>query len=378
MTTAPASFPLASVKIDKAFHRIPQLDALRGFLLVWMTLTHLPTRVSPYSNQVLGYVSAAEGFILLAAILVARIQRDVAEKYGIPAARKKIWQRVLRIYTYHLALLAFAFTFCAAAATHWHRVPLQNLLDFYLQAPKQALLAAPALLYNPPLLDILPMYVHFMLLTPLLMRSAERWGWRPVLLVSGSIWLLAQFHLREGIYALAAHLGFSIPLREMGAFDPFGWQFLWTAGLYLGSARAASFSNARLPRWLLLLSATLAAVLFLCRHANFELVTGPLIFDALVNKWRLGVFRLIDAAALGVLLVRFGSPAAETQIGRRLAVLGRASLEVFSTHLVFCLIFLGLASGSDPIFAPRQDPIIIIVTITGLFLVAKFTARPAN
>src|SRR5213082_2065217 len=55
--------------------RIPQLDALRGFLLVWMTLTHLPTRVSAYSNQVVGYVSAAEGFILLAAVLTGQIQR---------------------------------------------------------------------------------------------------------------------------------------------------------------------------------------------------------------------------------------------------------------------------------------------------------------
>jgi hypothetical protein len=65
-----------SVKPRKDFQRLPQLDTLRGFLLVWMTLTHLPTHISPYSNQMVGYVSAAEGFILLAAILVGRIYQS--------------------------------------------------------------------------------------------------------------------------------------------------------------------------------------------------------------------------------------------------------------------------------------------------------------
>jgi hypothetical protein len=44
---------------------------------------------SPYSNQVVGYLSAAEGFILLAAILVGRIYET--------AAREKLWRRVIRI-----------------------------------------------------------------------------------------------------------------------------------------------------------------------------------------------------------------------------------------------------------------------------------------
>jgi hypothetical protein len=358
------TFALTSVKLRKTFQRVPQLDTLRGFLLVWMTLTHLPTRISPYSNQVVGYVSAAEGFILLAAILMGRIYEN--------APREKLWRRVIRIYGYHLALLAFAFSVCAAAAVYFHRIPLQNLLDFYLQHPRQALIAAPALIYNPPLLDILPMYIVFMLVTPLLLRIAEKRGWAAVLLGSGSLWLLAQFHLREWIYAGAAHFGFPIPLREMGAFDWSGWQFLWSIGLCLGSAKAAGlFSKVRVPRSVVLLSAAIAAILFLCRHTNFELLTGPAIFDALVNKWRLGIFRLIDAAAIGVLLVRFGSPLAATRVGTRLAVLGRASLEVFSAHLVFCIIFLGLATGPDATFTVWQDAIVLVVTLTGLFLVAS-------
>ena len=328
-----------------------------------MTLTHLPTRISPYSNQVVGYVSAAEGFILLAAILVGRIYQQ--------APPEKLVRRVWRIYRYHLALLGFAFSVCAAAAIYLHRIPLQNLLDFYLAHPFQALIAAPALLYNPPLLDILPMYIVFMLATPVLLRAGERWGWRWVLPASGAIWLLAQFHLREWLYAAAAHFGFPIPLRETGAFDLFGWQFLWTAGVFLGSAQAAAiFSKVRVPRWALWASAAIVAVMFLLRHTDFAALAGPAVFDALVNKWRLGVFRLIDAAALGLLLIKFGAPLARSRLGLRLAVLGRSSLEVFSAHVLFCLICLGLATGTEPHFGPWQDAIVIAVTITGLFLVA--------
>jgi hypothetical protein len=372
----PASFSLAPVNLRKSAQRLPQLDTLRGFLLVWMTLTHLPTHVSAYSNQMVGYVSAAEGFILLAAILVARIQQGAREKFGVPAAQGKLWRRVLRIYSYHLALLAFAFSVGAAAAAYFHRVPLQNLLDFFLQHPAHALIAAPVLLYNPPLLDILPMYIVFMLFTPIILRISERWGWRPVLIGSSAIWLLAQFGLRGWIYTVAAHLGFSIPLNEMGAFDWFGWQFLWIAGLCLGSAGWSSlFSKTHIPKWVVWLSATLAVVLFVCRHTGFDVLTGPTLFDALVDKWKLGIFRLIDAAAIGILLVKFGSPLAKNWLGKRLATMGRASLEVFSAHLVFCFVFLGLGSGPDAQFPWWQDAIILAVTICGLYLVAGFIER---
>lgn len=44
-----------------------ELDALRGLMLVLMTLTHLPTRLSSPLGQPFGFVSAAEGFVLLSA-----------------------------------------------------------------------------------------------------------------------------------------------------------------------------------------------------------------------------------------------------------------------------------------------------------------------
>jgi OpgC protein len=84
---------------------------------------------------------------------------------------------------------------------------------------------------------------------------------------------------------------------------------------------------------------------------------------------------LIDSAAIGTLLLKFGAPLAQTRVGVRLAKLGRTSLEVFCAHLVFCFLFLGLGSGPDAQFAWWQDAIVIAVTLAGLFLLAEYVER---
>src|ERR1700759_2862678 len=81
--------------------RRPELDALRGLFLVWMTLTHMPTRLSEWVNQPFGYLSSAEGFVFLSALLVARIYiRPAMETPAI--VRTKLWKRTLKIYGIHL------------------------------------------------------------------------------------------------------------------------------------------------------------------------------------------------------------------------------------------------------------------------------------
>ena len=76
----------------------------------------------------------------------------------------------------------------------FHRLAIQNLLSYYLADPKHALIAAALLEYRPSLLDILPMYVIFMALTPVAREIARRWSWEPVVYASfasvdrSSIW----------------------------------------------------------------------------------------------------------------------------------------------------------------------------------------------
>lgn len=139
---------LNSVLGFEPVQRRPEIDALRGVFLVWMTLAHLPTHLSDFVNQPFGFVSSAEGFVFLSALLVAQLYIRQAAEPGT-ALRTKLWKRALRIYGYHLILLACAFTMAATFAVMAHRLALINLLNFYLAHPFPAIVGSLLLVYLP-------------------------------------------------------------------------------------------------------------------------------------------------------------------------------------------------------------------------------------
>src|ERR1700716_1885199 len=160
-----------------------ELDALRGLMLVWITLTHLPTEASTYVNQPFGFVSAAEGFIFLSALFTGRIYDRMAQHDGYAPMTKRLWSRTLRLYGYPALLLAFVFLVAVPIASRGNRPGLHNLLDFYFMAgAKQSITEAVMLIYRPPLLDILPMYIIFLVFTSIALLLARRIGWKPIFL----------------------------------------------------------------------------------------------------------------------------------------------------------------------------------------------------
>ena len=67
--------------------RRPELDALRGLMLVLMTVTHVPTDYSVWLSQPFGYVSSAEGFVFLSAYLVGMVYTRISRSDGSSNAR---------------------------------------------------------------------------------------------------------------------------------------------------------------------------------------------------------------------------------------------------------------------------------------------------
>ncbi|HEX4168983.1 MAG TPA: OpgC domain-containing protein [Bryobacteraceae bacterium] len=274
------------------------MDVLRGFLLLGMTLTHLPTKAAIISNQTFGFVSDAEGFIFLAAFLVGQIEQRTHQHWGESRVMRDLLRRTWRIYFYHCALLAVAFTLVAEMALRFHLLALENLLSFYLQSPRQALIAAALLEYRPSLLDILPMYIVFMLLTPIARRVARSLGWKTVLFVSFIVWVEAQFGLRAWLYRHSALLGLHVPENSTGAFDLYGSQLLWMIGLALGSIYAerlsavpnAANSDLRIPSWIVKLSWMLAATFLVLRYAPADHWMDAQHYGWLIDKWHLGAF----------------------------------------------------------------------------------------
>src|SRR6202049_2301360 len=174
-----------------------ELDAVRGLMLVWIPLSRLPTIASTLVNQPFGFVSAAEGFIFLSALFTGRIYYRMAQHDGYRPMTLKLWSRTLRLYGYHALLLAFAFLVAVPIAARGDRPGLHNLLDFYFIAPRRAIGEAFLLIYRPPLLDILPMYIIFLALTTAALLLSRRVGWKPILGGAFVFYFVAQFGFRS-------------------------------------------------------------------------------------------------------------------------------------------------------------------------------------
>jgi hypothetical protein len=214
----------------------------------------------------------------------------------------------------------------------------------------------------------------------------QRRGWKFVLGPSAGLWLAAQFQVKEMLYSFfAGHADFPIPLRYLGAFNLLAWQFLWIFGLWTGSGAATKsldrFKSRFKSRWTIALSILVAATFFILRYQLIPYFASHPVDQGnawvLFDKWQLGVLRLLNFAALGVLFM-----ALRPYIARRLAwtplvQLGKSSLEVFCFHIL--LVFGALSLVGDGTGAPWSYQLaIVIATLSGMYAVAYLRARPKN
>ena len=356
--------------------RRPELDALRGLFLVWMTLTHLPTRLSEVVNQPFGFVSSAEGFVFLSAMLVATLYIHQAAEDG-EGVRSKLWKRALRIYGYHLIMLTMVFTIVAAFAVHTHRAAIYNLLNFYLAHPLTAIIGSLLLIYCPPLLDILPMYVTFLLLTPYILNDAVRRGWNRILIISGLVWLLAQFGLRTWMHNLFVHAtGLHIPLQETGAFNLFAWQAIWVLALWLG-AKSTQGENplSKLPGFVFPLSGAICLFFLGVRHDWLGTHLTQENLGLALDKWQIGPLRMLNLFAFSCMVYWARKYLTRLVLVEPLLTLGKASLEVFCAHIFFVFVGLALLYGEVTELHGRYAIILLGITFTGLILVAAREVR---
>lgn len=185
------------------------------------------------------------------------------------------------------------------------------------------------------------MYLVFLLLSPLVLRTATRGGWLPILAGSVSLWLIAQFGVKEWLVDL---FGAAWLVVDLGAFNLLSWQLLWLGGLLLGYAlerhpERLAHALDRIP-WPVVLG---LAIFFFCWRWPWIPVSVDLgAYEWMLDKWQLGPLRLLNFVAL-VYLALWLSP----QIGKALdrlkplALLGRHMLPLFSLHVCFSLLAIG-------------------------------------
>ena len=294
-----------------------------------MAAEHVPTPVSHTLQEPLGFMSEAEGFIFLSACLAGFAYGRTYWQMDWSAMSRRIWKRTWKIYFIHLAvLLPVVLTAWMFAA---RLTPLANHFHDFLVHPWGALALIPLLLHQPPLFDILPLYIIFLGVTPWLLAIARRRGWGIVLAFSGLGWLAVQINLGTHLTGDPSKL---LPLR-WGAFNFPAWQLVWVSGLAFGET--ALHRPLLAGKWRTVVGIMSAAVVFAglaARHGFFYINPDCYLW---MDKWTLGPLRLLNFAAWVGLLLAW-NPRMPVRPLAPLALLGRHSLAVFAFHLPLVVI----------------------------------------
>lgn len=325
--------------------RLLEIDIFRGLLLLLMVANHTPSPVRAVTTQPLGFVSAAEAFVFISALLCGLIFSRKLQSGGPVELQRLTRRRMRQLYLAHLLTLLFCFA--VIGQLFGHQLPFYHMVHAYLQEPIPAALSALLLLYQPPLLDILPMYLVFLALTPWTIRMAARVGWLPILGVSLLLWITAHYGLKEWLVGVLAGRWWVV---DPGAFNWLAWQLLWIGGLLLG--HRLQQHPGRTP---LVLPKTLGSVLagcavfFFCWRWPWIPVSLDLAgYDWLLDKWQLGPLRVLNFLALLYLAFWF-APALTALLNglKPLALLGRHLLPLFCLHIGCSLLATGFIEAYE-------------------------------
>ena len=304
--------------------------------------------------------------------------RKRIEKLGFAAARSSSIHRAGRIYRAHLVTLSFAFVL---GSFFLSELPgIRNLLDRYLTDPWAAIGGSLMLLFRPPLMDILPMYVLFSFLTPAAFGAAQRWGWKTVLFVSFSTWIIAQTHVRD----MLVNAFKDLPFVQLGPFDLLAWQLLWVGGLFIGHRfleNKALMPTPHLLRPLLVLSAI--AFLF-WRWISITSGLDPITQTWLFDKWHLGPLRLINFAVAASVTATFLKYLNRWEAPLRpFLLIGRHMLPVFCSQICLSVLLIGRTESgltAEPITSALVICQLLTAPLFAWFLelrsVAKQLPRP--
>lgn len=333
--------------------RLIIFDILRGIFLLMMIVDHSPSQLRLFTDQPIGFFTTAEGFVFVSAFLAGMLFRRRTEDSGFAAARSATVGRAWRIYRAHLLTVSFAFVIGSFFLSEFPGVG--NLLDQYLKNPAAALVGSALLLFRPPLMDILPMYIWFSFLTPLAFLAAQRWGWKAVIYTSLALWLISQTRVRDLLVTASR----GIPYVELGPFDILAWQLLWISGLFFGQRFQGGAAVTHLPSSLQRVLLALVIGFLGWRWGSIYLGVDLSNQIWLLDKWHLGPLRLINFFATGWLISKFLKrfECWEAPL-HPLSLIGRHMLPVFCCQICLSVLLIGMV---EPL--KDREPIASVLVI---------------
>lgn len=306
-----------------------RIDSMRGILLVIMTFNHLSGGISALTEEPFGFVSAAEGFVLLSAYTTAATSKrgEVSLRETADAGLRRAW----RIYKYHAALLLVLAALVVAVpayGAYWR--------DYFYTSDvslSHTVVSGLLLVHQPRYFDILPMYVIFSLLTPLMLRMLRGGHGVLLLLASLALWFLGQ--AVHPVPDLDGAVGWE---AKAGLFNLLSWQGLWVVGLTIGFVHVHLGRNPVVRRGSVVVAAGAIVLLgFLLRH---EMVLLPESLMVHFDKPALGVLRMLNVGAQ-LILALYGLSFLHRHAGLPFfRFIGSYSLQVFTYHVFVVYVLL--------------------------------------
>jgi hypothetical protein len=346
--------------------RDPRLDVFRGICLVMIFLNHVPGTVfEDYTSRNFGFSDAAEGFVLMSGIAagLAYSADFRATSMRLWTGLARVWRRVWTLYLVHI-LTTFAALAVAGGVALWlgnSELLFENQMKWIWLDPLRTLIGLVILTHQFGYVNILPLYLVLLAVTPLLLFFAWRY---PLWLMAASVavWLAA------GIWRLGPP---NYPSSGVWFFNPLAWQVIFITGLLTGVAMKDGRRFVPIRRWLQVLTGIF--LIYAALSVQFPAVskiTGNTLWLAKETfhlPWNLTAFdktyvtapRLLHILALAYFLSSFGfiRGACAHWIAAPFELLGRQALPVFALGSVLCIGLQGVKHVTGDDFA--TDALII-------------------
>jgi len=318
-----------------------RLDFFRGLSLFCIFIDHIPENVlAHFTLHSIAFCDAAEVFIFISGYTAALVYGQSLRRNGRLLSVAQIYRRVWQLYVAHIFLFVI-FT----AEVSYTLIALRNPIyaeelrvgDFLI-APHIAVVHALVLDFQPPFLDILPLYIVLLGSFPLILLALERHPLLPAV-------------LSAILYGLAYTRGWTLhtyPDHRAWFFNPLTWQFLFVIGASLGHLRARGHPPLRPPRWAAWPAMAIAgaiAAISLTWMAHWFYDPFPALFEQLwyltLDKSNLAPLRLVSIFALALATLHLVAPEAGflgSRWARPVVLCGQNSLYIFCFGIVLSLL----------------------------------------
>jgi len=335
--------PTPGVKINPI--EIPRdfrLDLYRGFALWLIFLAHVPgtifNRITPWNY---GFSDPAEVFIFVSGYANAYVYGRVMNQRGFVVGGAQIVRRAFEAYIAQIVLFVILIgeVFLLSHGSH----ALDDAVNIRIlhERPDESILALLQLKFMPVNMNVLPLYVVVLAVSPVALRLLQK---APALALA----------LSAAVYAAANLFGLNFPSFPDGYwyFNPLAWQFLFVLGVWCGLGAADWVWPLVRSRLVLILAAVYAVAVFV-----MFLAWNSLNLDGLVPEWilyafgktNLGVLRLLHFLALAIVadwLIPWDWPPLSWRVMQPLILCGQHSLEVFCLGVT--LAFVGQVAVVGP------------------------------